>query len=333
MPVSTTLNDLSKLALVASDSSYFTSAHPVLPGSALAPLDEGDPTILPRFNFVSGFFARSLFIDIPGIPTGFKAIAYEKGPVGNPDEVILAFGGTDGPNPTDWVSNTQHLGWNQWIANKPQIFNYLNGLPPDTKITFTGQSLGGTLAQYAAYEWIRDQKQIAGAAFDMSRISLVTFNAVGGYLGLSTRVSYDPSVLADLNPNQVAHYVITGDLVSRLGGDPTVGIGHVGGQVYLLDYRTVNPDTGELVKLDLIEGHRIETGFYAGLHALNAFTVAQNLFSTTSREQWNLPMASLQNTAGLLGNILNGRDVGRAESYPRLLARLITKMTFGNQQE
>ena len=35
--------------------------------------------------------------------------------------------------------------------------------------------------------------------------------------------------------------------------------------MYLLDFRTVVPHTEELVKLDLIEGHRIETGFYAGL--------------------------------------------------------------------
>jgi Ca2+-binding RTX toxin-like protein len=331
MPVSQTLNDLSKLALVASDTSYFTSAHPVLPGSALAPLDEGDPTILPRFDFAAGFFEFRQFPDAPGIPTGFKAIAYEKNLVGSPKEVILAFGGTDGPDPTDWVANTQHLGWNQWIANKPQIFEYLNSLSPDTKITFTGQSLGGALAQYAAYEWIQS-KIAADPNFDKSRISLVTFNALGGYLGLTSNLGpYQASVLSGLG--QAAHYVITGDLVSRLGGDPTTGIGHVGGQVYLLDYRTVNPDTGELVKLDLIEGHRIETGFYAGLHALDAFTVATPLFQSQTPQQWYLPMASLQNTAGLFGNILNGRDVGRAESVPRLLAGLMAGMTFGNQQE
>ncbi len=331
MPVSTTLNDLSKLALVASDTSYFTSAHPVLPGSALAPLDEEDPTILPRFDFAAGFFEFKQFPDAPGIPTGFKAITYEKNVAGSPKEVVLAFGGTDGPNPTDWVANTQHLGWNQWRENRAQIFTYLNGLPADTKITFTGQSLGGTLAQYAAYEWIKS-KIDADPTFDKSRINLITYNALGGYLGLTSNLGpYQASVLDGLG--QAAHYVITGDLVSRLGGDPTTGIGHVGGQVYLLDYRTVNPDTGELVKLDLIEGHRIESGFYAGLHALDAFTVAQDLFSTTSPQQWYLPMASLQNAAGLLGNILNGRDVGRAESYPRLLAGLMAGMTFGNQQE
>ena len=106
MSISSILNDLSKLALVASDASYFTNAHPVLHESALAPLDEGDSAILPRFDFASGFFARSLFIDIPGIPTGFKAIAYEKGPVGNPDAVILAFGGTDGP-----MGRIRRIGW------------------------------------------------------------------------------------------------------------------------------------------------------------------------------------------------------------------------------
>lgn len=47
MSISTSLNDLSKLALVASDSAYFTSAHPVLPGSALAPLDEEIPPYFP----------------------------------------------------------------------------------------------------------------------------------------------------------------------------------------------------------------------------------------------------------------------------------------------
>ena len=182
MPVSTTLSDLSELTLVACDASYFTSTNPVPPGSPLAPLDEGDPTVLPRFDIPSGFFARSEFIDPPGTPTGFKAIAYEKDSPGNPKEVILAFGGTDGLDPTDWVANSQHLGWNQWEGNRAQIFDYLNSLAPDTKITITGQSLGGALAQYAAYEWIRDQKVIATAnntTFDMSRISLITFNALG----------------------------------------------------------------------------------------------------------------------------------------------------------
>ena len=122
-------------------------------------------------------------------------------------------------------------------------------------------------------------------------------------------------------------------MASRLGGDPTAGIGHVGGQMYLLDYRTVNPSTGELVKLDLVEGHRIETGFYAGLHSSDAFTVATPLFQAQTPQQWYLPMTSLQNTAGLLGGILNGREVGRADSYPRLLAGLMAGMTFGNPQE
>ena len=70
-------------------------------------------------------------------------------------------------------------------------------------------------------------------------------------MGLTSHLgTYQASVLDDLG--QAAHYVITGDLASRLGGDPTAGIGHVGGQVYLLDYRTVDPNTEAVVKLDLI---------------------------------------------------------------------------------
>ena len=343
MPVSSPLNELSKLALVASDASYFSADHPVAVGSALAPLDEGDPTVIPRFNFQSGFFARKLLVDSPRISTGFKAIAYEKGPVGNPAEVVLAFGGSDGGplgNPTDWVSNTQHLGWNQWDANKDQIFEYLNGLAPDTKITFTGQSLGGALAQYAAYDWVRSKTtpglETYDSAFDKSRISLITFNALGGYVALNDPTKgggYSASILTGINTNLSAHYVITGDLVSRLGGDPTTGVGHVGGQLYLLDYRTVNPNTGALANLDLVESHRIETGFYAGLHAGDAFSVGTPLFQNQSPHEWYFQMASLQNTAGLLGNILNGRDVSRAESYPRLLAGLMAGMTFGDQHE
>ena len=59
MTVSSTLSDLSELALVACDASYFTSANPVAPGSPLGPLDEGDPTISPRFNIAAGFFEKS----------------------------------------------------------------------------------------------------------------------------------------------------------------------------------------------------------------------------------------------------------------------------------
>ena len=334
MPVSTTLSDLSELALVACDTSYFTNANPVPLGSPLGPLDEGDPTIFPRFNFPADFFQTSQFIDPPSVSTGFKAIAYEKTSVGNQKEVIIAFGGCDGgllSNPTDWVSSTQHLGWNQWDTNRAQIFDYLNRQPADTKITFTGQSLGGALAQYAAYEWIKSKTEV-DPTYDKSRMSLITFNALGGYSGLVSNLgSYQASVLDGLG--QAAHFVITGDMASRLGGDPTVGIGQVGGQVYLLDYQTVNPTTFETVKMDLVEAHRIETGFYAGLNASLGFTVAQDLFSTTSPRDWYFQMSSLQNTAGLLGGILNGRDVGRTESYPRLLAGLLAGMTFGDTQE
>ena len=157
MTVSTTLSDLSKLALVACDASYFTTINPIPSDSPLVPLDEGDPSILPRFEIPAGFFEGEKFTDLPGVQTGFKGIAYERQLSGEPMEVILAFGGCDGgliSSPTDWISSTQHLGWDQWNESRAQIFRYLNDLPTDTRITLTGQSLGGALAEYAAFQWI-----------------------------------------------------------------------------------------------------------------------------------------------------------------------------------
>ena len=75
MPVSTTLSDLSELALVACDTSYFTNTTPVAPGSPLGPLDEGDPTIFPRFDIPPGYSETSEFIDPPDVSTGFTSKA------------------------------------------------------------------------------------------------------------------------------------------------------------------------------------------------------------------------------------------------------------------
>ena len=55
MPVSTTLSDLSELALVACDTSYFANANPVPLGSPLGPLDEGDLTSFPDLTFPQTF--------------------------------------------------------------------------------------------------------------------------------------------------------------------------------------------------------------------------------------------------------------------------------------
>ena len=101
------LNDLAKLTLVASDASYFTNSHPVLSGSALAALPDTSYGVAPQYSVPSGFFEVAQGVD-PN--TGFGFIAYQNELT---NEVIVAMRGTDGPNPQDWVANSQYLGWNQ----------------------------------------------------------------------------------------------------------------------------------------------------------------------------------------------------------------------------
>jgi len=328
------LNNLAKLTLLASDESYFSSEFPVLEGSLLQPLpDTPSYNLFPQFDIVQ---ARSFHEDKQETidATGFKFIAFKNVET---NEVIVAFGGTDGLNAQDWAANVEHLGWNQWEnGGRTAVFNYLSSLrnadgnPFTGKIHFTGQSLGGALAQYAAYEYVQDQQRIATAnntTFDPSRITLMTFNAFGGQLALQQNSpGFNPTILTGLGAS--AHFVIDGDLVSRLG------VGHVGGPVYQLDYVStrINPDTGQPYFLDLIDGHRIETGFYANVAPLEAFDEARQL-TPTEVSAYYLPMASLQKVSGLLGNILNGKDVSPLESVPRLYAGLSAGLAFGNQTE
>jgi hypothetical protein len=149
MFVTQPLNELAKLAIIASDASYFTSTNTVPLGGALAPFRD-TPTydILPLYAIAPGFVKDSDDAQSVNTSNGFKFTAYRNS---STNEVIIAFGGTDGVDPVDWTSNTQ-LGWNQWKDSRELVFTYLRQFDSDTKIHFTGQSLGGALAQYAAYE-------------------------------------------------------------------------------------------------------------------------------------------------------------------------------------
>jgi hypothetical protein len=143
--------------------------------------------------FLTGHYCKAIeFNDTT--TTGFGFVAYRNQQT---NEVIVALRGTDGPNPQDWVANSQYLGWNQWNSDgggRDLVFAFLNGLTnPDGgaftgDIHFTGQSLGGGLAQYAAYEYVKSRTTPSDPAFDStfdkSRITLTTFNGFGGALVL-----------------------------------------------------------------------------------------------------------------------------------------------------
>jgi len=246
--------------------------------------------------------------------------------------VIVALRGTDGPDPQDWVANSQHLGWNQWSSpdGRGRIFAFLDGLAPPGEafagtIHFTGQSLGGGLAQYAAYEYVQSHQNLTG--FSKANITLTTFNGFGGVLQLQQNVAggYQSSVLANIGSN--AHFYTEGDLVSRLGS--LNGVGHTGGTAYLLNAHAsdIDLDTGEPFLLNAIDAHRIETGFYPFLLPGVEFEAA------VARPIEYLPMQNVQRIAALFGRVLNDQDVSPLESAPRLAAGLIAALSLGDPGE
>ena len=276
MSLPTGLNDLAKLTLLASDTSYFDDAHPAPTALGSLPDDTSYGQRTALYSVPAGFVKAIEFNDTT--TTGFGFIAYIKtGATPAETEVIIAFRGTDGPNPQDWVANSQYLGWNQWNtqgAGRDLVFNFLDSLKLDPtnpstafegKIHFTGQSLGDGLAQYAAYEYVQSHQGLTG--FSKANITLTTFNGFGGVLGLQQNIpgGYNPDILGGTGPNAIgsnAHFYTEGDLVSRLGS--LGGVGHTGGTTYFLNAHAsqIDPDAGKPFLLNAIDAQKIETGLH-----------------------------------------------------------------------
>jgi hypothetical protein len=117
----------------------------------------------------SGFFVREHFIDTD---IGFKAIAYKN----DAKEIIIAFAGTDGPDAVDWRENLFYQGANQFRKAYGEVSDWLSRNTNDqTTIHFTGQSLGGALAELAAYQYsspLAAKRQVKGAKLAYSSDSL-----------------------------------------------------------------------------------------------------------------------------------------------------------------
>ncbi len=337
------LNDLAKLTLFASDASYFTNHYPVLSGSALGALRDTTYGVAPQYSVPSDYLMAAQGVD-PNTGFGFIAyIKYSATPVET--EIIVALRGTDGLlNAQDWVANSQYLGWNQWNTaggGRDIVFSFLDSLKLDPtnqdtafegKIHFTGQSLGGGLAQYAAYEYVQSHQGLTG--FSKANITLTTYNGFGGVLGLQQNLpgGYNPDVLGGSGPNAIAsnaHFYTQGDLISRLGWDSVTGLGHTGGTTYFLNAHAseIDPDTGEPFLLNAIDAHRIETGFYPFLLPGVEFEAA------TAHSIEYLSMQNVQQLAALYGRIANDQDVSPLESVPRLVAGIIAGLSLGDPAE
>lgn len=173
MSIDSTLNTLAERALIACDAAYFTNlattnTRPVgdtdpthlYIGDALTPLIDTTPSNTPQFLTSNPTLTAGYTVVREGndLPSGAKFIAYKNT---NTNDVILAFGGTDGLNSTDWKANLFSYGFSEWTALQSQVFAFLDGLPRDASgnltvtVNFTGQSLGRALAQYAVYDWLK----------------------------------------------------------------------------------------------------------------------------------------------------------------------------------
>ncbi len=192
MTPQTSIN-LAKQLLLACDQSYFDGSH--APATVLGPLPDmtsTDPdyinlniyTDIPQFSWQGDY---EFEFSIEDVATGAKLVIYQNK---HNDEVIVAFGGTDGTDLKDWVANSQSVGWNQWAALKDpergNLFGRLAALNP-TQVHFTGQSLGGALAQYAAYDYLKDKSAPLPNGqpnpFNKSSVTLTTFNGLGACRG------------------------------------------------------------------------------------------------------------------------------------------------------
>ena len=148
--------------------------------------------------------------------------------------------GTDGSNLQDWWSSITHYGWNQWERNRVAVLEVLDGLIGELRgandelprIHFTGQSLGGALAEYAAYEFAETHPE-----YSRSNLSLVTFNGLGGVAALRNEIpqrlppdqlGYPGFTDEEFVSSRVAgfahvvHYGSQNDLIWRIGN------GHLG---------------------------------------------------------------------------------------------------------
>src|SRR6266542_4323091 len=283
MAISAQLSRWAVLGLVACDDSYRPA---LIPEGPLRTYLDSDPEIDlldPQLLARSGIASRpgsnnEMIIDgwkivtsFDDAGTGFGAVIFR-----NDDEnrAIVAFRGTNGLDWQDWWTNV-NLGGQQWTNNRVRITNALKGLtdaqraPFQGEILFTGQSLGGALAQYA----LEDYAIAKGNAFDPSKTKLITYNGLGALDGRGQFFGASP-VDPRLASVETAHFYITNDLVSRLGGGDINGdtssynlpFYDFVNDIEARDVETGLPYTipGGTPALDIADAHRIESGFYRG---------------------------------------------------------------------
>ena len=143
------------------------------------------------------------------------------------ESYVVSFRGTEDlstwEGAKDWSNNFRD-GWLQYRESRDEIGERIDQLLAKDKsstIHLVGHSLGGALAQFAAFD--------LGMRHSMSanqRTTLTTWNALGGQWGLRANVRrYNPNWLNGIDGT---HFFRFDDIVARLGGN------HVGGKKIML---------------------------------------------------------------------------------------------------
>ena len=310
-------SDLARLTLVASDMSYGGTRVPI--GEPLRTYSEDGLSIPNPYDAELVESNYRVINQFEHDRTGYKAVLF-RNLVTN--DLIVAFAGTDGLDSIDWWGNSTHYGWNQWEDNRRALLDFLGSIAREEgqsfAIHFAGQSLGGALAQYALYEFAAENQGFGG-----KRLTLSTFNALGGLAALRQELgtSFDHGIVDGLG--SIRHYYTPNDFVVRLGG------GHLGAETYRLPFYPggVVPGTSNtLLEFGIVEGHRIESGFYANLRQSYAEPLPTELewFRIASRKAVDyLRVDDLQKAASFFANPLKSRSATTAEAALRLLSGAI----------
>jgi Ca2+-binding RTX toxin-like protein len=231
----------------------------------------------------------------------------------NKYEYIVAFRGSDSTDPQDWLANSD-LAKSVWEKEGGPVIDVLTSFNDVADMHITGQSLGGGLAQYAAYDYALRLDSLS--RLDRDRISLVTFNSFGAVRGLQQiyQDGFNPGLVSGI---ETAHFSIANDIVHRLGAGDRKALQNLGGSWHLnglgntyqfgftqfSDHAPVPHPDGGFKKLQIREAHRIEAGFYRGFE-----NTGLSFKDAKPETIYYVDTATSQNAAGALAHVFNNNN-------------------------
>jgi len=314
-------NRLLQALLVACDASYDLSRTSGVPLMPFPDSDASDDFPMPdTFRAALVGWTRAYRYD--DARTGMGAVIYKRTRADHlTNDYIVAMQGTRGLNAVDWNGNLE-FGWDKWgTAGVEFVKNHISTLANEDgakftgDISFTGQSLGGALAQYALVEYAKAR----GDDFDSDHVSLVTFNGLGGMSALTKNVGTNFDNVANV---ATKHYWITNDLVSRLGGGNLNGAGNE----YEIEF--VQPDGKAW---GLYDAHRIESGFYRAFS--DQYPSGEFIQAAIPHAISRLDIAGIADVGTRWANIFNDGSTASGEALAKLYSALIVGTARGPQDE